>query len=66
MSWIDRGRDAGRLLKEIDVKDLQEQLDAVRDYLRDLTASFSKIANHQWRSTRDRAINRGTRDPIAG
>ena len=47
MSWVDRGRDAGRFLKEIEVKDLQEQVDAVRDFLRDLTASFSKIANRQ-------------------
>ena len=39
MSWVDRGRDEGRFLKDIEVKDLQEQLDAVRDYLRDLTAS---------------------------
>jgi hypothetical protein len=37
MSWVDRGREAGRFLKETEVKDLQEQLDAVRDYLRDLT-----------------------------
>jgi hypothetical protein len=35
MSWVDRGRDAGRFLKETEVKDLEEQLDAVRDYLRD-------------------------------
>ena len=47
MSWVDRGRDAGRFFKEIEVKDLQEQVDAVRDFLRDLTASFSKIANRQ-------------------
>jgi hypothetical protein len=46
----------GRLLKEVDVKDLLEQLDAVRDYLRDLTAS-SKIANRQWRGTRDLALS---------
>jgi ElaB/YqjD/DUF883 family membrane-anchored ribosome-binding protein len=57
MSLVDRGRDAGRLLKDIDVKDLQAQLDAVSDYLRDLTSSFSKIANRQWRSTRDRALD---------
>jgi len=36
----------GRLLKEVDVKDFLEQLDAVRDYLRDLTASArSQTAN---------------------
>jgi len=57
MSWVDRGRDAGRFLKETEVKDLQEQLDAVRDYLRDLTTSFSKIANRQWGHARGRAID---------
>jgi ElaB/YqjD/DUF883 family membrane-anchored ribosome-binding protein len=57
MSWVDRGRDAGRFLKETEVKDLQEQLDAVRDYLRDLTTSFSKIANRQWGHARRRAID---------
>ena len=51
------GRETGRLLKEIDVPDLNDQLDAVRDYLRELTSSFSKIANRQWRSTRDRALD---------
>ena len=56
-SRVDWGREAGRFLKEIDVKDLQEQLDSLRDYLRDLTGSFSKIANRQWRSTRDRALD---------
>ena len=44
-------------MREINVKDLQEQLDSLRDYLRDLTGSFSKIANRQWRSTRDRALD---------
>jgi hypothetical protein len=34
MSWVDRGRHAGRFLKDIVVKDVQQQLDAVRDYLR--------------------------------
>ena len=57
MSWVDRGRDAGRFLKETEAKDLQEQLDAVRDYLRDLTTSFSKIANRQWGHARGRAID---------
>jgi hypothetical protein len=42
MSWVDRGRDAGRVLKEIEVKDLREQLDVVRDYLRELTALFQQ------------------------
>jgi ElaB/YqjD/DUF883 family membrane-anchored ribosome-binding protein len=56
-SRVDWGRETGRLLKEIDVKDLQDQLESMRDYLRDLTGSFSKIANRQWRSTRDRAFD---------
>jgi hypothetical protein len=46
-----------RLLKDINVKDPQAKLDAVSHYLRDLTSSFSKIANRQWRSTRDRALD---------
>ena len=57
MSWVDRGRDAGRVLKEIEVKDLREQLDVVRDYLGDLTASFSNIANRQWGHARGRAVD---------
>ena len=57
MSWVDRGRDAGRFLKEIEVKDLQEQVDAVRDFLRDLTASFSKIANRQRGHAPGRAVD---------
>jgi ElaB/YqjD/DUF883 family membrane-anchored ribosome-binding protein len=57
MSWVDRGRDAGRYLKEVDVKDLQERLDAVRDYLGDLTGVFRKIANRQWGTARGRAID---------
>jgi ElaB/YqjD/DUF883 family membrane-anchored ribosome-binding protein len=57
MSWVDRGREAGRFLKETEVKDLQEQLDAVRDYLRDLTTSFSKIAGRQWGHARGRAVD---------
>jgi ElaB/YqjD/DUF883 family membrane-anchored ribosome-binding protein len=57
MSWVDRGRDAGRFLKEIEVKDLEEQVDAMRDFLRDLTASFSKIANRQWGHARGRAVD---------
>ena len=56
------GRETGRLLKEIDVPDLNDQLDAVRDYLRELTSSFSKIANRQWRSTRGPRPRHGARD----
>ena len=50
------GRETG-VLKEIDIPDLNDQLDAVRDYLRELAGSFSKIASRQWRSTRDRALD---------
>jgi hypothetical protein len=34
-------------MKEIELKDLQEQLDPMRDLVGDLTASLSKIANRQ-------------------
>ena len=44
-------------MKDIEVKDLQEQLDAVRDYLRDLKASFGKIASRQWSHARGRAVD---------
>ena len=40
-SWTSEAR---RPLKRIDAQDLQDQLDAVRDYLRDLTGYFGKIA----------------------
>jgi len=56
-NWADRGRDAGRLLKEIESKDLKEQLDAVRAYLSDLTGSLNKIAKRQWGNTRNRALD---------
>jgi len=59
-SWGNRGRaeqKAGRFLKELEAQDLHDQLDAVRDYLRDLTSSFSKIANRQWSHTRGRAAD---------
>jgi ElaB/YqjD/DUF883 family membrane-anchored ribosome-binding protein len=36
---------------------LSDQLDAVRDYLQELASSFSKIANRQWRNTRDRTLD---------
>jgi ElaB/YqjD/DUF883 family membrane-anchored ribosome-binding protein len=44
-------------LKELKEQDLHDQLDAMRDYLRDLTESFSKIANRQWGHTRGRAAD---------
>jgi ElaB/YqjD/DUF883 family membrane-anchored ribosome-binding protein len=59
-SWANLGRaenKAGRFLKELEAQDLHDQLDAVRDYLRDLTGSFSKIANRQWGHARGRAAD---------
>ena len=50
-------RETGRLLKRIDIPDLSDQLDVVRDYLQELASSFSKIANRQWRNTRDRTLD---------
>lgn len=44
-------------MKEIEVKDIQEQLESLRDYLGDLTASVSKIANRRWRDARGRAFD---------
>jgi ElaB/YqjD/DUF883 family membrane-anchored ribosome-binding protein len=58
-SWSNWGRTAesktSRFLKELDSQDVYDQLDAVRDYLRDLTGSVSKLANRQWGQTRHRA-----------
>ena len=50
-------RETGRLLKKIDIPELSDQLDTVRDYLQELTSSFRKIAIRQWRSTRDRTLD---------
>ena len=50
-------RETGRLLERIDIRDLSDQLDAARDYLQELASSFSKIANRQWRNTRDRTLD---------
>ena len=61
-SWSNWGRTAestaSRYLKELDTQEVYDQLDAVRDYLRDLTGSFGKIANRQWGHTRNRALDR--------
>ena len=50
-SWSNWGRaaksKASRYLKELDTQDVYDQLDSVRDYLGDLTSSFSKIANRR-------------------
>jgi ElaB/YqjD/DUF883 family membrane-anchored ribosome-binding protein len=61
-SWSNWGRaaesSASRYLRELDAKELYDQLDSVRDYLRDLTGSFSQIANRNWGHTRGRALDR--------
>lgn len=45
--WGRAEQRAGRYLKEFDTDDVRDQLDAMRDYLKELTASFGKIANRQ-------------------
>jgi ElaB/YqjD/DUF883 family membrane-anchored ribosome-binding protein len=57
MSWGRAEDKAGRFLKELDAQDLHDQLDAVRDYLRDLTGSFSKIANRRFGYARGHAAD---------
>jgi ElaB/YqjD/DUF883 family membrane-anchored ribosome-binding protein len=60
-SWANWGRaenKASRFLKQLDAQDLHDQLDAVREYLQDLTGSFSKIANRQLGQARGRAVDR--------
>ena len=57
MSWVDRTRNTGRSLKDIDLKEVQEKLDSLRDYLSNFAASTSKIANRQWRDTRGQALD---------
>ena len=48
---------AGRFLKELEAQDVYDQLDSVRDYLSDLTTSFSKIANRRVGHARGRALD---------
>jgi ElaB/YqjD/DUF883 family membrane-anchored ribosome-binding protein len=57
MSWVDRGREARRSWREIEVKDLQQQLDSLRDYFGDLMPAINKIANRRWRDARGRALD---------
>ena len=52
--WVDRTRDAGRSLKDIDLKEVQEKLDSLDDYLSNFAASTSKIANRQFRDSAGR------------
>ena len=60
-SWSNWGRaaesKASKYLKELDTQDVYDQLDAVRDYLGDLTSSFSKIANRRMGHARGRALD---------
>jgi ElaB/YqjD/DUF883 family membrane-anchored ribosome-binding protein len=44
-------------LKELEVKDIQKQFDALLGYLGDLTGSISKIGNRRWRDVRGRAFD---------
>ena len=48
---------AGRFLKELEAQDVYDQLDSVRNYLSDLTTSFSKIANRRAGHARGRAVD---------
>ena len=48
---------AGRFLKELEAQDVYDQLDSVRNYLSDLTTSFSKIANRRVGHARGRALD---------
>ena len=60
-SWSNWGRaaehKAGRFLKDLEAQDVYDQLDSVRDYLGDLTTSFSKIANRRVGHARGRAVD---------
>ena len=50
-------REPAKLLKRIDISDLSDQHDAVRDYLQELASSFSKIANRRLRNARERTLD---------
>ena len=60
-SWSNWGKTAetkaGRFLKDLEAQDVYDQLDSVRDYLGDLTSSFSKIANRRVGHARGRALD---------
>ena len=60
-SWSNWGKTAetkaGRFLKDLEAQDVYDQLDSVRDYLGDLTTSFSKIANRRVGHARGRALD---------
>ena len=44
--------ETGSLLKRIDISELSDQIDVVRDYLQELASSFRSIANRRWRNAR--------------
>jgi ElaB/YqjD/DUF883 family membrane-anchored ribosome-binding protein len=50
-------RETGRLLERIDIPDLSDQRDVVRDYLQELASSISKIANRRWRKALERTLD---------
>jgi ElaB/YqjD/DUF883 family membrane-anchored ribosome-binding protein len=49
--------ETGSLLKRIDISELSDQIDVVRDYLQELASSFSSIANRRWRNARERTLD---------
>jgi len=57
MNWGRAEQKASRYLQQLDADELRDQLDDVRAYLKDLTASFSKVANRQFGRARDRATD---------
>ncbi len=57
MHWGRGDHRTGHYLKHLDADDLNDQLDTVRAYLKDLTGSFGKIANRQWGHTRHQALD---------
>jgi ElaB/YqjD/DUF883 family membrane-anchored ribosome-binding protein len=48
-------RKAARLVKDFDVGDLYDQLDALRSYVNELSTSAGKSASHQFGRARDYA-----------
>ena len=60
-SWSNWGKTAeskaSRFLRDLEAQDVYDQLDSVRDYLGDLTTSFSKIANRRVGHASGRALD---------
>jgi ElaB/YqjD/DUF883 family membrane-anchored ribosome-binding protein len=57
MNWGRAEQKASRYLPDLDADELRDQLDDVRAYLKDLTASFGKVANRQLGRARGRAVD---------